>query len=242
MIAERGRMAWPLVAALAMVVTLGTACSVDGASHPDISARMVDAADFPAGLTPTTVVGPARAALVSDVVGDVQGGRVEPDSCAPTPLSSNPADSAAMVAQLSASSVLPGTLTVVTTRVSTPLSDLENQVGQCKSYVRTNAAGASSTVRQTIIDLAEPSIPGVSTLGIARTQTTGGSATGGQGESAVGVASKTYVAQRDGVRVYVVYRGVATTDAANAEPTQVASVSTPDLDALFVKAVSASFA
>ncbi|WP_050949819.1 hypothetical protein [Gordonia effusa] len=231
-----------MTAALISAILTGSACSVEGDSHPDISARMVVATDFPAHLTPTSVEGAARTAVISDVVGDVRGGRVEPDGCAPKSLSSNPADSAVMVAQLPASSALPGTLTVVTTRVSTPLSDVESQVAQCKSYVRTNAAGALSTVRQAEIDLPKsPSASGVSTFGIARTQTTGGSGPGGTGDSSLGIASKTYLAQRDGVRVYVVYRGVATAAAANADPAQVSATATADLDALFAKAVLAAF-
>lgn len=217
------------------------ACSVNGTSQPDVSVRLPPAADFPTGVSATPVTGAGLAAVIADVVGDAPGGSVEPSTCAPAALSSNPADSAGLVAQLPAASDLPGTLTVLATRVATPLSAVESQVARCKSFVRTNVAGARSTVRQVLTPAPTSPVSDVSTLGIAATQTTGGSGPGGTGDNAFGVASKSYLAQREGVRVYVVYRGLATSAAAGADPQLVADQQTADLDALFGKAVTSAF-
>lgn len=223
-----------MLAAVLLGVAVASACSVDGTSHPDLSARLVGADAFPSGSTPTVVNGPALRSLLADVSGNPGSGTIDPPACTPRELSAD--DSAAITALEPTGSTM-GTLTVVVTRVSDPLASVTKSLADCASWTRTNAAGASSKVRRGAISPQPKSpISSVATVGIATVETTGGT-----GASAVGVVSKTYLAQRDDVRVYAVHRGTATVYAVNAEPSAVGATSTPDLDTLFAAAVRRAF-
>lgn len=234
---------WAVAALAAGVLAVTCGCSVDGTAHPGIDTHLVGSSAFPSGSAPTRVEGAGLAAVLADVVGIAAGDSVVPADCAPVPPSTDPSDGAALVALLPPGATTPGTLTVAATRVHSPLRDVQEAVARCSSYVVTNAAGASSTVRQGVITTtpAQP-VADVATVGIARTRTTGGSGPGGSGDGALGVASKTYLAQRGDVRIYAVYRGTATAVAAGADPAQVAAQATADLDALFAAAVATAFA
>lgn len=239
---RRAAASWGAFVVVAGILAVTCGCSVDGTAHPGIGTHLVSSSAFPRGSAPTVVEGAGLVAVLADVAGVAAGDTVVPADCAPAPASADPSDSAALVALQPSGAVLPGTLTVVATRVHSELRDVEAAVARCSSYVVTNAAGASSTVREAAI-VPTPAVPvaDVATFGIARTRTTGGSGPGGTGEGALGVSAKTYVAQRGDVRIYVVYRGTATAAAAGADPARVAAQSTTELDALFAAAVAAAF-
>lgn len=216
-----------------------SACSVGGHAQPDLSAYAVDAGAFPAGAQVTQVTGAAAAAILADVVGAGRGERVRPADCAPEQLTGESTVSTALLPEDSAS---PGTLTVVTTRVDTALQRVGDRIGRCPKFVRTNAAGAASTVRQVMLTPPATVAAGVQTAGVASIAITGGAGPDATGASALGVASKTFVAQRDGIRIYAVYRGQATAAAAMADPREVGRADTPALQTLFEKACRTAFA
>ncbi|MFE0747368.1 hypothetical protein [Gordonia sp. NPDC058843] len=210
-----------LVAAALMV----SACSISGepaASSPDLSARSVTAADFPAGAA-SRIPPPAVANALADVTGAPMPGQaateVSPPDCAPVPVSAEGA-----VAFLGPGPGERSTLTSIVAGVDTPLDDVVGLAERCPQTT-TTTYGASSTITTEVLP-PPPAPDGVDTATIRRTTVTGG-----------GVASTTsalsLLGERDGVRVYTEYRWPA----AGSVPQEASAA----LDELFVKAIAAAF-
>ncbi|MCX2752471.1 MULTISPECIES: hypothetical protein [unclassified Gordonia (in: high G+C Gram-positive bacteria)] len=220
-----GRLVPGAVAGLVAAALVLSACSVGGQpepSSPDLSARSVEAADFPDGAAspiPTSAVANALADVTGAPMPGQTGTEVSPPECAPASVSADGA-----VAFLGPGPGERATLTSVVAGVETPLGDVVESAERCPETT-TTTFGASSTITTEVLP-PPPAPDGVDTATIRRTIVTGG-----------GVPSTTsaltLLGERDGVRVYTEYRWPA----AGPVPPEASAA----LDTLFGKALAAAF-
>lgn len=156
----------------------------------DLRERSVVPADFPPGYEATEVTGGQLGALLGDTAGVPLGGTVEPPSCSPQPLPSDPGDAVAVVANGTGADA--GALTALTVLARSPLSTLKASLESCPSYT-TDAFGATATVTTTVL----PPAPTQSDESLAFRRVTS--------SGAMTQTMTALVAQNDGIRVYVTY-------------------------------------
>lgn len=213
--------------AAAMAVLCLSACTIDGspsARDADLAPRSVSADAFPdrvAGRVPT----PAIEGAIADITGAPLGaGKVTPADCTPPTVS--PDGAVAFVGHIDGGSA---SLSTLIAYAANPLTELTDTVSRCGEYRTGDERTATSTTRTELLP-PPPARDGVETAAIARTSTTGGA-------SAPLVTSiTTLIAQRDGVRVYVEYRGRAAQT-----PAPMTAESGALLDELFTAAVSTAW-
>ncbi|WP_439032741.1 hypothetical protein [Gordonia terrae] len=225
-IRARRRSTVPLaVAACVVAATIAVSgCEVSGDPAPssrDLSARSVQAPDFPAGASPIPT--PAVANALADVTGapmpSQTSTQVSPPECTPATVSADGA-----VAYLGPGPGERSTLTTIVAGVDTPLGEVVEHAERCPT-ITTSTYGASSTITTEVLPPFSV-LDEIDTATIRRTIVTGG-----------GVPSTTstlvLVGQQGDVRVYAEYRWPA----AGPVPPDAAGV----LDELFVKATAAAF-
>ncbi|WP_207839193.1 hypothetical protein [Williamsia soli] len=203
---ERTGRRWIPVAMLAAVLVIGgcttevdgdpTAAPVTGVSpnnsngSSDLRERSVAPADFPVGYSATEVTGGQLGALLGDTAGVAAGGTVDPPTCAPRQLPSDPGDATAFVATGTGANA--GALSAVTVLVDTPLAELKADLTRCPTYT-TDTEGAKATVTTTVL----PSSPAQSEESLAFRRVTS--------SGAMTQTMTALVGQNDGIRVYVTY-------------------------------------
>lgn len=185
-------------------------------SSSDLERLSLTPSDFPSSYPATRLRSEQAGQALADLSGHAPGTAVTPSSCEPPQISAGSGESVVVVGM----STSGGSLTVVTTRSQSPLSDLRAQVLRCGFY-RADIGGVSAAVTTQLL----PPSPVDSEQSLAFRRIT----RSGQAPVTLTQSITLLAAQNNGIRVYASYLSFS-----GARPDGVA------LDAIFTKAVQKS--